>query len=89
MAADNDDRTVERDDWLSRPEEEITYEDWVDALEILPPMAWETTDTYSRFLMSEMTSGSLTQQYICRKTADGRTCATKIVNACDRSTWME
>lgn len=80
---------AERAAWLSRPEQPIECARWIEMLEILPPVAWETTDTYSRFLMSERMSGLYTEQYIRRKTPDGDRCAVKLVDAFDRSTWME
>lgn len=82
---------AERSFYLDSPERAITEDEWTYALEVLPPMAWERlpNGNGSRFLMSEMFSGPYTEQYIERRSPDGNTYAVKMVNAFDRSTWME
>ena len=70
---------------MSQPVFEITKEQWWDALEVLPPMAWHTADEVERFLMSEFTTGSFTNQYARL----GERYFVKTVNARDKSSWID
>ena len=45
------------------PWEEITEEQWTDALECLPPCRWMTVDGVNFFQMSERMCGSITGTY--------------------------
>ena len=42
---------------------EITEEEWMDALECLPPEKWETVSGVELFRMSEYTTGNITAHY--------------------------
>jgi hypothetical protein len=43
--------------------QEITEEDWYDALEVLPPEKWETVRGVNIFRMSEYLAGNITAHY--------------------------
>jgi hypothetical protein len=70
--------------WLAGGLQEITAEQWHEALNVLPPMRWEHKDGVERFCMSEMLTGSITAQYaeFC-----GRYFM-RNVNVADRSTYI-
>jgi hypothetical protein len=44
--------------------QEITEEDWHDALEVLPPEKWETVRGVNIFRMSEYLAGNITAHYL-------------------------
>jgi hypothetical protein len=73
---------------LSEPEAEITEEKFRYYLEVLPPLKWTSTESFESFLMSEFTSGSYTQQTVRRGFGENARYFAKIVDACDKSTWM-
>jgi hypothetical protein len=59
------------DEWIAAhdeawttPPQEITEEQWWDALECLPPEAWKRGDHWETFRMMEYLSGTVTAHYI-------------------------
>lgn len=46
-----------------KPWSEITEDQYMDALECLPPQKWQTVDGVNLFRMSEYTTGSITAHY--------------------------
>lgn len=46
-----------------KPWQEITKEQWWDALEVLPPEKWKTANGVEIFRMCEYTSGTVTEHY--------------------------
>lgn len=78
---------LERSAILTSEPEEITAERYNEMLDILPPLAWHTSNGIESFCMSEFYTGSYTSQYAKVK-ATGKY-YTKIVDYRDRSTWLE
>ena len=76
----------EREAILRLPLQEITEEQYNDMLDILPPLSWVTLDDVTEYCMSEFYTSHYTTQYA----KDLRTGKyyTKIVDYCDRSTWI-
>lgn len=74
--------------YLNPTAEQITEEKWAYALGVLPPMKWEGGVGWNSFLMSEMSDGVYTKQYVCRVQGDVLTYWSKMVDATDRTTWM-
>lgn len=71
--------------FLGEPIQEITFDEWEEALECLPPMRWHTDKHgVNKFLLVEFYSGSFTSQYA--KLGDRY--FTKMVDASDESTWI-
>lgn len=70
--------------YLSTPIAEITEERYGDALDCLPPLAYERRDGVARFCMSEFTDGAVTQQYAQM----GKRFFTKPVRFRDVSTYL-
>lgn len=74
-------------DWIKNKEDdvyinkwvEISEDDYMDALECLPPQKWQTVDGVNFFQMSEHTTGNITAHYAVHKgkyyTAHRRTSA--------------
>lgn len=77
-------RTRQRAEILSDPITEITEEQFMEALEVLPPLCWTAFSGGERFLMSEFLTGSYTAQYA----RFGDRYFTRTVDAHDRSTWI-
>ena len=46
-----------------KPWTEITEDQWMDALEVLPPQKWQTVNGVELFRMSEYTTGNITTHY--------------------------
>lgn len=46
-----------------KPWQEITEEQWLDNLEVLPPEKWKTVNGVELFRMSEYTTGNITAHY--------------------------
>jgi hypothetical protein len=69
---------------LSHPIEEITEEQYEDALNVLPPMRYGENKGIRSFFMSEFYSGNYTNQYA---QIDGRY-FTKLVNFRNSDTWI-
>lgn len=63
---------------------EITEERWEEMLCVLPPLKWCTINGVEMFCISEMYTGSFTNQYARYK---GK-CYTKLVDSLDKSTWL-
>lgn len=64
---------------------EVTKEDFLYALEVLPPLHWCEIDGIEMFCMCEMTWGTYTDQYA--RTPDGKYYCTTVDSA-DKSTWI-
>jgi len=80
----NEYEKMQRDFYLNRPLEETTEERFDDMLNVLPPMKWCTIDGVEMFCMSEMYTGTYTNQYARH---NGKY-YTKLVDITDRSTWI-
>lgn len=74
----------ERDSILNRPLVEIDEERFNEMLNILPPLKWCTIDGVEMFCISEMYTGSYTDQYA----RAGDKYYTKMVDSLDKSTWI-
>ncbi len=70
--------------YLAMPIEEITEEQYEEMFNILPPMRWCTIKGVEMFCMSEMQSGSITNQYA----RAGDRYYTGYVDILDKSTWL-
>ena len=79
----------ERAFYLSDPEHPITPEKFTEMLEVLPPEKWENHGDFETFLMSERWSGPYTHQYARRGRGEDAKYWQKMVDASDRSTWMQ
>lgn len=66
--------------------EEITADKFNEMLDILPPLKWCTIDGIEMFCISEMYTGTYTNQYAHDKSSGKY--YTKMVDACDKSTWI-
>jgi hypothetical protein len=75
---------AQKEYYLSGEPKEITAEIFEDMLDVLPPLKWGTIDGVEMFLMSEFYTGTYTSQY-ARK---GDKYYTKMVDAFDKSTWI-
>lgn len=82
-------RAKERAFWLGDAPVEITRERFIQALEVLPPLRWIQEPGYNSFLMSEFMSGNYTNQYVRYGTGDTYTYWVKMVDATDRTTWLQ
>lgn len=67
-----------------------TYREFMDALEVLPPEQWQSDADlgFERFLMSEYWTGSYTTQHACVTHQGKHICASRMVDARDKSTWI-
>ena len=65
---------------------EITAEVFEDMLGVLPPLYWTEHNGIEMFCMSEMYTGTYTNQYAHDKHRDKY--YTKMVNSADRTTWI-
>ena len=75
---------AERAFYIEQPLEEVTAERFYEMLNVLPPRCWITLKGVEMFCMSEMLTGTYTDQYA----KAGDKYYTKIVDAKDRSTWI-
>lgn len=75
----------ERDFILSDSVQEITEERYDEQLNVLPPLKWCTRRGIEMFCMSEMYTGTYTNQYADTHTGKFYT---KMVDICDESTWI-
>lgn len=82
-------KAAERTQLLGDGEQQITPEKYWEMLGVLPPMKWERKGNFESFLMSEFLTGVYTSQYAQRGHGDSATYWTKLVDATDRSTWMQ
>lgn len=73
-----------RDIILSDPIKEITEDEWMEALECLPPYKWEQVDGVNRFMMSEFYTAGFTEMYA---RYNGKHYS-KMVDSTDDSTWI-
>lgn len=65
---------------------EITSEIFENMLDVLPPLYWTTHNSIEMFCMSEMYTGTYTNQYAHDKRTDKY--YTKLVDSTDKSTWI-
>ena len=79
-------KASERAFYLGDAPTQITAEKYHEMLEVLPPKCWQQRGDFESFLMIEHWSGPYTHQYASR--GDG-TYWEKMVDATDRSTWMQ
>lgn len=70
--------------YLDSPMQEITEDQYNDMLDVLPPLKWTTIQGVEEFLISEMLSGTYTNQYA---KCNGKY-YTKVVDSMDKSTWI-
>ncbi len=78
----------------------ITYEEWWDAFECLPPMHYQRNDAalMETFLMSEFYTASYTTQYVSCKCPEllmqldlpigTHICASRLIDSMDKTTWI-
>ena len=77
---------AERNTMLSGKPKRITKARFFEMLEVLPPLKWCTIDGVEMFCISEMYSGSYTNQYALDKTTNKY--YTKMVDCRDKTTWI-
>ena len=82
----NEFEKLQRDFYIGQPIKEITAEQFDEMLNVLPPLKWCTIDGIEMFCMSEMYSGSYTNQYAHDKRTDKY--YTKMVDYMDKTTWI-
>ena len=70
--------------YINRPLKEITADRFNEMLNILPPKCWTTINGVEMFCMSEMLTGTYTDQFA----RIGDKYYNKIVNLADRKTWI-
>lgn len=76
----------EREKLLSGKPDEITEELFRERLNVLPPLHYVRHGGVEEFCMSEMYTGSYTEQYAHDHETDKYWC--KMVDVCDSSTWL-
>lgn len=79
-------QAMEKSKLISGEPEEITADKFNEMLDILPPLKWCTIDGVEMFCISEMYTGTYTNQYAHDKSSGKY--YTKMVDACDKSTWI-
>lgn len=77
-------KAAERRLYTDKPAQPVSYSQFMEMLEVLPPVKHTLQDGIESFMMSERLTGSITSMY-ARK---GETCLHKHVDLCDRSTWI-
>ena len=77
---------AQRERLLSDPMQEITKQQYDDALDILPPLGWHTRNNVEEFCSREFETGSYTMQY-AYSLVQGKYYA-KLVDYSDPSTWI-
>ena len=77
---------MERERFLSLPLHEITEDRYHEMLNVLPPLKWTRRNGVEMFCMSEMYSGTYTDQY-AHDHNTGKYYA-KLVDLCDETTWI-
>ena len=75
---------LEKSYYLDQPLQEITEDKYYDMLNVLPPLKWTTIKGVEEFLISEMLSGTYTNQYANH---NGKY-YTKVVDAKNQDTWI-
>ncbi|KXS55125.1 MAG: hypothetical protein AWU57_471 [Marinobacter sp. T13-3] len=70
--------------YLDAPARRITLEQFVDALETLPPQAYLDIGRFERFNMMEHLNGTITTQYV----RYGDTCLCLNVDTTNKDTWV-
>jgi hypothetical protein len=70
--------------YLAEPIRETTRKEFHDMLDVLPPLAWKTSDGFERFNISEMTCGRITRQWA----RFGNRYFSRLVRHGDTSTYM-
>lgn len=79
-------KAAEREKLLAYPLHEITEERFYEMLDVLPPLHWTRIDGVEIFCMSEMFTGTFSDQYAHDHRTGKYYC--KLVDVCDRSTWI-
>lgn len=79
-------QAMEKSKLISGEPEEIAADKFNEMLDVLPPLRWCTIDGVEMFCMSEMYTGTYTNQYAHDKSSGKY--YTKMVDACDKSTWI-
>lgn len=77
---------LQREKLLAGVPEEITEERFEEMLNVLPPIKWTRRDGVEMFCMSEMWTGSYTNQYAHDHYSGKYYC--KMVDCLDESTWI-
>ena len=73
--------------WLGKPATIITEADYLDALEVLPPMAWQQfSNGEERFIMAEAMDSNIYRQYYLSE-REGKA-VYRYINIHDRNTWI-
>lgn len=75
---------MQREFYLSDPVKETTEEQFEEMFCVLPPLKWCTIDGVEMFCMSEMLTGTYTNQYA----RYNEKYYTKLVDITDKSTWI-
>lgn len=73
-----------RSTYLDAPAKEITFEQYMNYLESMPPVHYVSTANFERFNMAERTSGTITQQVV----RVGRRYFTLYIDVTDHTTWI-
>jgi len=76
----------QKENLLAAPMREITAEKFEEMLDILPPIKWCTINGVEMFCISEMYTGTYTDQYAHDKKTNKY--YTKLVDCLDKSTWI-
>ena len=79
-------KTAEKAHLTGGEPEEITAECFNEMFNILPPLKWCTLDGVEMFCISEMYTETYTNQYAYDKKSGKY--YTKMVDICDKSTWI-
>lgn len=77
---------AQRERLLSDPMQEITEQQFDDALNVLPPLAWHTRHNVEEFCSREFETGSYTMQYAYSLVQNKH--YAKLVDYSDPSTWI-
>ncbi len=77
---------AKREYLINRELTEITADEFEEMLCVLPPIFWVTYNNIEMFCMSEMYTGTYTNQYAHDRNTDKY--YTKLVDSADKSTWI-
>ena len=78
---------LQREKWLSKDPKEITREEYVEALNVLPPKNWIRNERYSMFHIGECTTMTYYGQYLYDKEAGKYYYG--LTDIFDESTWLD
>ncbi|MCK5133533.1 MAG: DUF1419 domain-containing protein [Candidatus Sabulitectum sp.] len=76
-------KAIERAHYLTGPHT-TTKEQYQDMLECLPPFNWSRSGVIESFIMSEFTTGTITNQFAKM----GGHCISQAIDYSDKSTWI-